>query len=143
MTTRTSIEELSSRQADAWNRHDARAVSNFYTADATVVDPAYPEPLAGKAAIEKDAADFFVAFPDLKVNRVKVISEGDSVVAEVTASGTHRGPLQFPSGLIPATNKRMEFRIAVSQDLDASGNVRQERRYFDVAGVLTQLGLMQ
>lgn len=39
----------------------------YYTQDCVVYDPFYLEPLKGRAAIEKDAADFFRAFPDLRV----------------------------------------------------------------------------
>jgi hypothetical protein len=35
------------------------------------------------------------------------------------------------------------FPIAGVIDLDESGRIREEHRYYDVAGQLSQLGLMQ
>jgi steroid delta-isomerase-like uncharacterized protein len=143
MTTRTTARDLISKQEEIWNSHDATAVAAIYTENAVLQDPQYPESLAGREAIKKDAADFFAACPDIVFKVKKVISEGDTVAFEGMASGTHTGPLQLPTGLVPATNRRVEFSIAIFQELDASGNVREERRYYDLAGMLDQLGLMQ
>ena len=64
----TAFEDLAKKWTDAFNRHDARAVAAYYTQDCVAYDPFYPEPLRGRAAVEKDSADFFRAFPDLRVN---------------------------------------------------------------------------
>jgi steroid delta-isomerase-like uncharacterized protein len=143
MTTKTSTEAFIREQFAIWNRHDAEGVARGYAQDAVVIDPSYAEPLTGREAIQKDAGDFFVAFPDLSVELVKLIVEGDTAVIEGAMKGTHTGPLALPTGLIPATNKPLSFGFAVVSIFDAAGNVREERRYYDVAGQLTQLGLMQ
>ena len=143
MTTKTTAEELVTRQTEAWNRHDPAAIAAAYAQDVTVLDPYYPEPLSGRDAVQKDAADFFTAFPDLAVRVTKVMASGDTVAFEGIVNATHTGPLQLPAGLIPPTNKRLEFSIASFSTLDGSGHIREERRYYDVAGQLTQLGLLQ
>ena len=143
MTTKLTAEDVIRKQTEAWNRHDSAAVAAGYTRNAVVLDPAYSEPLSGSEAIKKDAADFFAAFPDITLRVTKVLAEGDTVAFEAMVSGTHTGPLQMPTGLIPATKKRLEFSAAGFLNLDATGNIREERRYYDVAGQLTQLGVMQ
>jgi steroid delta-isomerase-like uncharacterized protein len=143
MTTQTSVQEIVQKQLDVWNSHNAAAVAAGYTPSASVLDPSYDAPLSGRAAIEKDAADFFVALPDLRFRVDAMMREGDLVAYEGSARGTHTGPLQLPTGVVPATNKPIEFRFAIFQRLDASGSIRDEHRYYDVAGMLGQLGLMQ
>jgi steroid delta-isomerase-like uncharacterized protein len=141
--TPTTGADLVRSLTDAWNSHDAARLGTLYTQEATLLDPFYPEPLEGQRAIVTDAAEFFVAFPDLVFRPTKVIADSTTIVVEVLASGTNTGPLPLPTGPIPATNRPLEFSVASVLDLDATGKIREERRYFDVAGLLAQLGLMQ
>lgn len=46
----------------AINNHDTEEIIQYYESDAVVHDPFYPEPLRGKAAIEKDFGRFFPGF---------------------------------------------------------------------------------
>jgi steroid delta-isomerase-like uncharacterized protein len=143
MTTKTDIREFITRQTEAWNRHDVAKVAAGYAESANVLDPVYPEPLNGRQAVEKDAADFFGAFPDLSIRVTRVFVDGDSAVYEAEVSGTNTGPLPLPTGLVPPTNRKVTFPVAGVMELDESGCIRTERRYYDVAGQLSQLGLMQ
>ena len=144
MTTKKMTgREIVSKQIEAWNRHDAPGVAAGYTPAATVLDPGYPEPLSGRDAVARDATTFFTAFPDLTFRVTKVLEDNDTVAVEGMATGTHRGPLELPTGLVPATEKRIEFSWAIFDDLNDDGSIREERRYFDVLGQLTQLGIMQ
>jgi predicted ester cyclase len=131
------------RQTEAWNEHDGARVAKGYSADAIVLDPAYPEPLTGREAIAKDASDFFIAFPDIIFRAGKILVDGETAVVEAIAKGTHAGPLLLPAGLIPATSRPVEFNLAIISDLDEAGSISRERRYYDLAALLSQLGLWQ
>src|SRR5262245_5482767 len=74
-----NAEETVRKQESAINAHDARAFAACYATAATVTDPFYPEPLAGRDAIEKDMADFFTALPDIRITAAKVLVDGDTV----------------------------------------------------------------
>jgi steroid delta-isomerase-like uncharacterized protein len=143
MTTKVTGEDVAKMLTDAWNSHDAARLAAVYTQDATVLDPFYTEPLEGREAIEKDASGLFTAFPDIAFRPTKVIVDGQTVALEVMVSGTNTGPLQLPTGLIAPTGRRVEFSASGFSDIDAMGRIREERRYFDVAGVIAQLGLLQ
>jgi steroid delta-isomerase-like uncharacterized protein len=143
MTTKVLSEETVRKQIEEWNSRDADRVAAGYAEDATVLDPYYPEPLKGREAVKKDAGDFFTAFPDLVFTITNVLSIGDKAGMEGHATGTHTGPLALPTGLIPATNRRLEFNWAVFIEVDAMGQIREEHRYYDVATQMQQLGLMQ
>src|SRR5206468_4322298 len=61
---------------------------------------------------------------------------------EVRFIGTHTGPLETPTGEdLPPTNKRVDLKGGVFGRLNERGEIVEERRYYDVATVLRQLGV--
>lgn len=141
--TRHSVGDVVTRQIDALNRHDVKALGAIYGAQASVWDPQYPELLKGWDAIEKDYSEFFAGFPDLRVTLKRTVEAGNDYAIEFVMTGTHKGDLITPTGQIPATNKRIEITGCVMGQLDDQGRVVDERRYYDFAGMLGQLGLLQ
>jgi steroid delta-isomerase-like uncharacterized protein len=123
------------------NKHDAAGFAAQYSADAVVQDPTYEEPLKGRGAIENDMMTFFTAFPDMRVTLGAVLEGGDTTAVEFTMTGTNTGPLALPSGEVPATGKPLAFPGAIFFSLNEQGEVVNERRYFDIAGQLAQLGV--
>ena len=121
MTTKATGADIIRALTDAWNSHDPARVGAVYAQGATLLDPFYAEPLVGRSAIETDAAEFFLAFPDLVFRPTKVVADGASVVVEVLASGTNTGPVPLPAGPVPATSRRVEFSVASVLDLDTGG----------------------
>ena len=138
------FEEVSRNLAKANTAHDLDAVAKVYASDAVAYDPMYPEPLKGREAIKKDTADFFRAFPDLRMEISNVIEKDDRLGAgEIRMTGTHTGPLATPTGgEVPPTNKRIEVKGAGFVRLNEKGEILEERRYYDVGTLLRQLGLM-
>ena len=137
-----SAQELVDKQIQVFNQHDADGWVSFYAENAVLYDPQYPEPLRGRQAIRKDIEAFFRAFPDIRFTSTDTISSGDRVANHGVGSGTNSGPLELPTGTIQGTNKRVEIPFASFARLDGSGLIAEERRYYDLAGMLTQLGLM-
>jgi steroid delta-isomerase-like uncharacterized protein len=142
-TARPTVKQVVASQFETINRHDTRTFASVYRPDAKVSDPWYPEPLSGADPLAKDFEDFFVAFPDLAFTLTRVFADGDEYGAEFTFSGTHKGPLVGPSGHVPATNRHIEVRGAVFGRVDGEGRIAEERRQYDVAGMMSQLGLVQ
>ena len=97
---------------------------------------------ATTSAIRKDIADFFGAFPDLNFTLRTAVESGDTVAFEGTGKGTQKGPMAGPAGEIPATNRPMEVRFAAFLRVNDQGLIAEERRYFDMAGMMQQLGIM-
>lgn len=141
MTASVSNAEVIKQQIEAINAHDVTHLATLYSGDAVVLDPQYPGPLRGRAAIERDLSDFVAAFPDLRAQVTRTLVDGTTHALEMTISGTNTGPLTLPTGTVPATNRRLEFHMAVFARVDGRGRVVEERRYYDVAGQLAQLGL--
>lgn len=81
------------------------------------------------------------AFPDMKCTFIGGFEGPDQVVAEVEWQGTHSGAFESPFGTIQATNKRGTLRaILVAKVKD--NKVVEERHYFDMLRLLTQLGIV-
>lgn len=128
-------------QVAAINARDAAQFAAFYSADAIVRDPQYTEPLHGRAAVENDSSVFFTAFPDLRAEVTCSVVSGSTLAAEMTIAGTHTGPLILPSGEVPPTGRPLRFAMAFFARIDDRGLIVDERRYYDVADQLGQLGL--
>jgi predicted ester cyclase len=108
-----------------------------------VDDPQFPEPLKGAHAITKDIGDWFGAFPDIETRITRTVVNGTSFAVEWSMSGSHKGPLVMPDGHVPATGKPVRMVVVTIGRLDAEGRIAEERRSYDLASVMGQLGLMQ
>jgi ketosteroid isomerase-like protein len=63
----------------------------------------------------------------------------ESVALEVTWEGTQTGPLETPTGSIPASGKRQKTPGIWSIDVK-DGKVQSSRQYFDMLTFLQQIG---
>ncbi len=77
--------------------------------------------------------------PDVKGTVGNAMSVGNTAVLEVSWTGTHTGPLQGPSGTIPATGKQQTTRSGWVFEFDG-GKLKQSRHYFDMLSMMQQLG---
>lgn len=136
-------EEIVRRQLDAFNRHDAEAFAACYSDNATIADPQFQEPISGSAAIARDVADWFGSFPDVEATLARTVVNGSQYAAEWSMRGTHKGPLVTPEGHVPATGKPIRVTVVTIGRTDDRGRVAEERRAYDLAGIMNQLGLMQ
>ena len=127
---------------EAFNRGDPAGFAALYAEDAIVHDPQYPQPLNGRAAIEQDTADVRRAMPDARFTLHAVLQDGATVAVHYGLSGTHLGPLSLPDGEIAPTGRRLDLPGAVFSRVDGEGLVLEERRYFDVASLLAQVGVL-
>jgi steroid delta-isomerase-like uncharacterized protein len=80
---------------------------------------------------------FFAAFPDLKYSIVNMIAEGDKVVVQSVASGTHKGEFQG----IPPTGKQIKV-AAVGIYRIAGGKFVENGGLVDGLGMMQQLGVI-
>jgi len=81
------------------------------------------------------------AFPDSKGSFDRThVAGNDTVVLELTWRGTHQGPLEMPTGSIPATGRRIEIRAVAIVEVKGE-KARAQRHFFDMASLLQQLGV--
>ena len=98
------------------------------------------EKLPGLAPTKEGAIAFFrmyvAAFPDLRMASEDVIASGDTVVARVRATGTHKGAFM---GLSP-TGRRVEVQLIDIIRFGADGRAREHWGVFDQLAMMQQLG---
>jgi steroid delta-isomerase-like uncharacterized protein len=133
--------EVARQVTEAFNRHDAKALAENYSRDVLVHDPQYPEPLKGRDAARKDFEAWFKSFPDVRAEVSSVMEDGNNYAIELKMTGTHRGPIATPDGgTIPPTNKRVESKYGSFGKVDGN-EIVEERRYYDLGSILSQIGV--
>ncbi len=124
---------------DHFNAHDLDAVGRLQT------DDFQSEATAGPMNKEQDRMylqNFLTAFPDLHFETTLAVAQGDHVVINWAASGTHNGPLGTPSGgAIEPTGKKATVPGSSTYQIK-DGKIARSATYFDMAGLLSQLGLL-
>jgi len=126
---------------DAFNSRDFDRAAAFVAPECAWLNVPTGETWRGPGGLRQDMQGWATAFPDSKVEVTNLISAGDWVVVEFKGRGTHKGPLMGPTGQIPPTGRWLDLSFC---DLIQfrNGKVVGGRSYFDVAGMLQQLGLM-
>ncbi len=126
---------------EAFNPHDWDRFAGLFAESAVVYVPDSPEPLKGRDALRERFQGLEKAFPDIHIEKVRTIGQGDWVCAEFISTGTHEGPLPGPGGqTIPATNKTARDPVAVVFKFEG-GQITEAHEYRDVLGMMAQLGL--
>jgi steroid delta-isomerase-like uncharacterized protein len=137
-----TAQELQQRWVHTINGRDADAYADLYAPNAIVHDPAYDAPLEGRDAIREDVAAFFRTFPDLRATPRTWLEADGAIAGEGSFEGTHEGPLLTATEQIPASGRRVKFDGAGFYRLDGQGRILEERRYYDLAGMLSQIGVL-
>ena len=116
--------------------------------------PHFQVPLAPNVVYEEpttqrrtEGADAYVqlvqswkqAFPDAKGTIRNVVQSGNTVVQEITWTGTHTGPLLTPSGMLPASGKSIGVQAVVWYTFQ-SDTVQEVHHHLDVMSMLQQIG---
>ncbi len=136
-----NAEEIVKKHLELLNRGELDAMAALFAQNAVDKNPLFPEPLKGREAIRKAAETFRKAFPDLQFKFLNTVSKGDLVIVEGAFSGTHRGPLEGPMGIIPPTNRRFELPHVRFCRVNPQGQIAEQWFYFDPATFFRQLGL--
>jgi predicted ester cyclase len=81
------------------------------------------------------------AFPDLRLEIKKLLSDGPAAAAEGTIVGTHEGGLHTPNGDVAPTGRAVELPWAAVYATDGD-TLTSEHLFFDQMDFLGQLGLL-
>lgn len=125
---------------DAYNARDWGAAVALATPTAEFVNVATGQTFRGADGLREFLQGWSGAFPDSKVETTIVIADERGAAMEFVGRGTHTGPLQGPAGTIPATGRPVAVPFAQVLEFE-QGKIARGRLYFDLAGMLQQLGL--
>ena len=82
------------------------------------------------------------AFPDITLEYTNTVVQGDQVVVEFIATGTHLGPLMTPNGEIEPTGKPVTLHV-VEIHTWKDGKLVSIVQYQDPTSPLRQIGVLQ
>ena len=133
--------QVAERLFAAINAHDLSGTKKEYAEGFRGESPGVGSDLT----FEKSTANtqgFLDAFPDLHFELRHKIAQGDFVVVNWVATGTHKGALTTPTGdKIPPTNKKAAVPGSTTYQFK-DGKVIRNWVHWDMVTLLAQLGLM-
>jgi predicted ester cyclase len=135
--------ELMQTLDDAWNSQDWDTFEKRHKPDTVVRWPAQP-PTHGVRAHREESMRMFKIFPDNRVgNRPykTLFAGGDWTCSIAQFTGTMKGPMTLANGTtIPPTGKQFAVDFCtVAQWQD--GQIVQENLFYDLVGMMQQLGI--
>ncbi len=84
------------RMIQAANRHDLEAMVACYAPDFRSEQPFHPErDFTGQAGVRKNWSFFFTTIPDIQIEILKEVEEGDTIWAELHYHGTQTDRKKF------------------------------------------------
>jgi len=125
------------RYLDAWNAHDPAAVARHMAASAIYEDVALGRVLHGPTEIAKFVEEATRSSSDFRFEVVSLFTAGSNYANEWVMLGTNDRALPG----VPATGRSFRVRGASVGKLDSSGLIVENRDYYNLAELLTQLGI--
>ena len=125
----------------AFNESEWGKYQGLFASDCLYDEVGTARQLQGLDVIIPALKGWKAAMPDVKGTVTNAVSAGNTVFLEVTWQGTHTGPLQGPSGSIPATGRQQTTRSGWVLNFEG-GKVKESRHYFDMLAFMQQLGIV-
>jgi steroid delta-isomerase-like uncharacterized protein len=136
-----NVIEIAKASITAYNDKDWSKAKGTLAADAVYDEKGTHRRIQGAGDIIEACQGWAKAFPDSKATFVREFASEDTALIEVVWKGVHTGPLQTPSGTIPASNKPIEIPACQVVKVEG-GKITSFSHYFDMLTMLTQIGAM-
>jgi predicted ester cyclase len=124
---------------DSINRRSEESFLDLHKESVVLFDPTLGS-LKGRPALAKMWKGLFSMFPDYQIRKVRSFGQEDWVCLEVEESGTMKGPIHVGPKEIPPTGKSFKIPSSIIARVE-SGRIGEVRLYYDVLGLMGQLGL--
>jgi steroid delta-isomerase-like uncharacterized protein len=112
-----NVIEIAKAEVTAYNEKDWNKTRDMLSADAMYDEKATHRRLEGAGQIIEVFQGWANAFPDSKATFIREFASENTAVLELVWKGVHSGPLQTPTGTIPASNKPIEVPACESSGL--------------------------
>jgi steroid delta-isomerase-like uncharacterized protein len=136
-----NVIEIAKAAVTAYNEKDWNKTRDLLAADAVYDEKASNRRLEGAGQIIEAFQGWANAFPDSKATFIREFASGDTAVLELVWKGVHTGPLQTPTGVIPASNKPIEMPACEVFRVEGE-KIKSSSHYFDMLTLLKQIGAM-
>jgi steroid delta-isomerase-like uncharacterized protein len=135
-----NVIEIAKAAVTAYNNKDWNELRNLLAADTVYDEKATNRRLEGLGQIIEALQGWAQAFPDSKGTFIREFASNDTAILEIVWKGVHTGPLQTPTGAIPASNKPIEVPACEFFRVEG-GKVSGMTHYFDMLTLLNQIGV--
>jgi predicted ester cyclase len=126
------------RLRKTFNNHDLDGLAGSFSRGAVLVAP------DGVGQDRDEIASYYgafiEAFPDSRCTPQSVTACGDTLVAEYTLTGTHKGPYIVPGGGVAEATGRPIIVRACSVSIVEDDLIVSHRIYYDQLELVSQLG---
>jgi hypothetical protein len=129
---------------DAWNSQDWETFKQRHAEDVAVYWPGQPGPTLGREAHFKESMEFFKTFDNkLSNNPYKILfGSGDYTCSVADWTATMIGPMTMPGGkVVQPTHKTAKLEFCTVAHWSNNGEILEERLFYDVVGMMRQLGI--
>ena len=123
---------------DAWNAHNSAAVARHMAEDAIYEDVALGRVLHGPSEIASFVEEATTSSSDFRFEVVSLFTAGNDYANEWVMLGTNDRELHG----VPPTGRSFRVRGASIGRLDANGQIVENRDYYNLSELLTQLGVL-
>ena len=124
---------------DSINERSLEQFLDLHMESVVLYDPTLGS-LKGRQGLDKMWKGLFSMFPNYQIRKVRSFGQEDWVCLEVEESGTMKGPIHAGPREIPATGKSFKIPSSIIARVQ-DGRIGEVRIYFDVLGLMGQLGL--
>jgi steroid delta-isomerase-like uncharacterized protein len=134
-----NVIEIAKAEVTAYNEKDWNKTRDMLSADAMYDEKATHRRLEGADQIIEVFQGWANAFPDSKATFIREFASDNTAVLELVWKGVHSGPLQTPTGTIPASNKPIEVPACEVFRIEGE-KIKSVTHYFDLLTLLKQIG---
>jgi predicted ester cyclase len=124
---------------DSINKRSKEKFLELHGENAVLYDPTLGS-LKGRPALDKMRKGLFSMFPDYQIRKVRSFGQDDWVCLEMEETGTMKGAIHAGPREIQPTGKSLKIPSSIICRVD-EGRIGEVRIYFDVLGLMAQLGL--
>ena len=133
--------KIAREAVDAFNKSDWERTKALMTPDYLYNEVGTGRRIQGAEEVVGALQGWKQAMPDATGTVTNAYVSGKTVTLQVTWEGTHTGPLEGPSGTIPASGKRQVTPAAWILNFEGD-KIKEGHHYFDMVTLLKQIGAM-
>ena len=133
------LTKIAREAVEAFNAGDWKRTKAIMTPDYVSNEVGTGRRIQGPEEVVAALKGWKKAMPDVKGTVTKALASGNTVTLQVTWEATHTGPLEGPSGTIPASGKRQVTPAAWILTFKGE-KIKESDHYFDMLSLLTQIG---
>jgi steroid delta-isomerase-like uncharacterized protein len=126
---------------EAFNSADWLRFQDLLAADIVYEETGTRRRVSGPDAYVELCQGWKQAFPDVRGTIHRSVVSGDTVVQEITWTGTHEGELQTPAGIVPDSGAKIQVQATWWATVTGE-QLKEARHHLDVFSLLQQVGVL-